>query len=326
MLSIIIPAYNAENFIGRLLETIQRSDFHGYEIIVVDDGSRDNTAAVAKEYPVKFIRLSRNSGPAAARNKGAEAAEGGILVFFDADIQIEPDTLSKIAEKFETNPDVKVLVGTYSDEPLNPGFFPRFKALWFTSLFDPKAIYTDSLEGFCTAIQKEVFKESGGFNPCFRDSSAEDYELGCRLRRKYKIHFAPDIKVRHNFPGFLKNAVCFFRRTNDFMPFYLSQKKSCRGGTFNRDGFACICAVFSFITLPFMSKGSGAAKLLYLFLLAAHLVFGFRFIKSAFAKEGIFFGFAAVITYYINGIIIGAAMFLGGLRFFLKKNDPAYLS
>jgi glycosyltransferase involved in cell wall biosynthesis len=327
MLSIIIPSFNAEKTLGPLLGSIGRSDFKDYEVIVVDDCSSDNTEAVFKCYPVKSIKLPVNSGSAAARNKGAELAQGDILVFFDADIEIEPDTLGKIAGSFEKNPDIKVLVGTYSDEPVNKGDFPRFKALWFASLFDSKAVYTDSLEGFCTAIHKEVFKEVGGFNPFFKNSSAEDYELGCRLRRKYKIHFAADIKVRHNFPGFFKNAACFFRRAYDFMPFFLGQERQHRGSTFNRDGLASICALLSFTVLPFIFLGFTAAKILFLLLFAAFVLVGSKFIKLAFVKEGAFFGISAVAIYYINSIILGIAIVLGLSRYYsMPKNDSTYIS
>ena len=84
LVSAIIPAYNAATFIGRSIESALAQTHHLLEIIVVDDGSRDDTAAVAATYPVTVIR-QENGGPASARNTGAKAASGEWLAFLDHD-------------------------------------------------------------------------------------------------------------------------------------------------------------------------------------------------------------------------------------------------
>lgn len=317
MLSIIIPAFNAEKTLPGLLGSIYRSDFKDYEVIVVDDFSKDTTPSIMKNYPVKGIFLSSHSGPAQARNKGAGIAKGEVLVFFDADIEIEPVTLSKIAKRFEENPDKKVLVGTYSDEPLNAGYFPRFKALWFKSLFNNAATQTDSLEGFCVAIDKEAFHSVGGFNGGFVDSGIEDYEFGCRLRQKYRIYFDANIQVRHIFPGFFKNAAKFFRRSYDFMPLFLSQDRNSRGAALNRDGFACVISFVSFLLLPFVCNRHFPSIFLFLICIIFFILFGRKFIKLLFSKEGLLFAIASIFTYYINAVIVGLGIALGTLRYIL---------
>ena len=84
LVSAIIPAYNAATFIRRSIESALAQTHHLLEIIVVDDGSRDDTAAVAASYPVTVIR-QENGGPASARNTGAKAASGEWLAFLDHD-------------------------------------------------------------------------------------------------------------------------------------------------------------------------------------------------------------------------------------------------
>ena len=94
-ISIIIPAYNEAKRIGNVLSKIP--DFAD-EIIVVDDGSKDNTAEVAKKYGANIIRLKENQGKGAAINAGMKEATGDIIVFIDADGQHNPEEITKLLE------------------------------------------------------------------------------------------------------------------------------------------------------------------------------------------------------------------------------------
>ncbi len=82
MLSVIIPAFNEENFLPRCLESLKNQKFKDFEIIVVDNNSTDKTAEIAKKFNV-ILFSEKNQGVAYARNKGSEIAKGEILVFTD---------------------------------------------------------------------------------------------------------------------------------------------------------------------------------------------------------------------------------------------------
>lgn len=90
LISVIIPTYNASSFLSQCLETILSQTYNNLEVIVVDDGSTDDTVQVAKRYPVKVIQQV-NKGAAAARNTGIHAATGAYLHFMDADDLINLD-------------------------------------------------------------------------------------------------------------------------------------------------------------------------------------------------------------------------------------------
>lgn len=95
--SIIIPAYNAEKTITKAIESILQQDFKDYEIIVINDKSKDNTAKVAEKYNVKLIHNKHQLKPGGSRNVGIENATGEYIIFLDADDYLyEIDTLSKI--------------------------------------------------------------------------------------------------------------------------------------------------------------------------------------------------------------------------------------
>ena len=90
--SVIIPVYNGEGTIAECLEALASQDMprREFEVIVVDDGSTDGTAAIVKQFDVKYIH-QENTGPATARNVGVKNAQGKIVVFTDADCVPEPN-------------------------------------------------------------------------------------------------------------------------------------------------------------------------------------------------------------------------------------------
>ena len=103
-ISVIIPVYNAEKTIRRCLESIMSSEYEEYEVVVVDDGSTDNSASILFEYAnrdrrVKIINQP-NSGPSIARNKGLELAEGEIIAFVDSDDYVRNDYLDQLEKVF----------------------------------------------------------------------------------------------------------------------------------------------------------------------------------------------------------------------------------
>ena len=104
-ISIIIPVYNAEKTIRRCLESIIISKYKQYEVILIDDGSTDNSVSIIYEYANKDNRIKiviqSNAGPSEARNKGLKLAEGDIIAFVDSDDYVRDDYLEQLARAFE---------------------------------------------------------------------------------------------------------------------------------------------------------------------------------------------------------------------------------
>ena len=96
MLSIIIPAHNEEKFIGKTLKSIFEQPYRDFEVIVVCNGCKDNTAKVARKFNVRVLEFSF-SNVSKARNIGAKYANGERLVFLDADTMVEKNTLEKLS-------------------------------------------------------------------------------------------------------------------------------------------------------------------------------------------------------------------------------------
>ena len=112
LISVIIPIYNAEKYIGEAVESIRLQNFAPLETIIIDDGSTDGSAAIIKNIDLDYHFMSQpNAGPAAARNRGLECAEGEYIAFLDAD-DLWPENKLKIqAAYLLENPEVEVVTG-----------------------------------------------------------------------------------------------------------------------------------------------------------------------------------------------------------------------
>ena len=103
--SIIVPVYNVEKYIKKCLDSIMNQSFKDYEVIVINDGTKDNSMDIVKKYDVKIIN-QENKGQSSARNHGIKEAKGEYIVFLDSDDTIEKDLLKELNDATKDKPDV----------------------------------------------------------------------------------------------------------------------------------------------------------------------------------------------------------------------------
>ncbi|HBN1277267.1 TPA: glycosyltransferase family 2 protein, partial [Enterococcus faecium] len=145
--SIIIPAYNAEYTISRALESALKQTYSNKEIIVIDDGSKDRTLAICKEYQLNnheiFIFSQKNSGVSVARNLGIRKADGEFIQFLDADDAMEPNMTEKLIEVQRNNDSDYVICGLTIIKDNNIVRTPHLKErnINFINFEDYKYIY-----------------------------------------------------------------------------------------------------------------------------------------------------------------------------------------
>lgn len=197
--SIIIPAYNAAKHIDRCLTAIKASSYPSYEIIVVDDGSTDDSIHIARKMGATVFQMPHQSGPAAARNLGAEKAKGNILFFVDADVLIQRETVARVASDFQQNPDIVAVFGSYDDSPAESNFLSQYKNLFHHFVHQQASAEAMTFWAGCGAIRRELFQKIGGFDQeRYRRPEIEDIELGYRMRRMgYRILLDKDLQVKH---------------------------------------------------------------------------------------------------------------------------------
>jgi GT2 family glycosyltransferase len=197
-ISVIIPVYNGGNAFYQCLKSLKNTSLSPYEVIVVIDGTDNESFEIAQKFTVKILQLKDNRGPATARNRGAEIATGDILFFMDADVTIHSNTLEKILQVFQSDPTLSALIGSYDDSPAAPNFLSQYKNLFHHYNHQISSQEASTFWGACGAIKRDIFLKIGGFDENYRFPSIEDIELGYRLKdREHRILLCRNIYVKH---------------------------------------------------------------------------------------------------------------------------------
>ncbi|MBI5652671.1 MAG: glycosyltransferase family 2 protein [Chloroflexi bacterium] len=200
--SVIVPAFNAAATLAECLAALQTQTRAPDEIIVVDDGSTDRTAELARASGARVLQQP-NRGPAAARNLGAQNARGDLILFTDADCAPSPDWIAQMIAPFA---DAQVIAtkGTYRTRQRE--LIARLTQLEFEMRYERMARLAriDFVDSYAAAYRREIFLQAGGFDATFPVPSAEDVDLAFRLaRRGCFMRFAPDAWVWHHHPTVL---------------------------------------------------------------------------------------------------------------------------
>lgn len=176
---VVIPARNAAWCIEACLAGLDLAGFAPQDIIVVDDGSTDATAAVARQSGAVVISNAVGTGAAAARNRGAHASEGDLLFFVDADVVVNPDVKARLLAFFAANPDIDAVFGAYDDAPSCQAVTSQYRNLLHHHVHMSGPVRPGSFWTGCGAVRSTTFQRVGGFDATQR--MMEDVEFGMRL-------------------------------------------------------------------------------------------------------------------------------------------------
>lgn len=197
--SVVIPAYNEENYLLSCLESIGKQDYAGeYEVIVVDNASTDNTAKIALNWGAKVVDESKRS-PACARQKGVEVATGEIIAFIDADTQAPAYWLSTLVSRLVRKPEMVAISGPYAY--CDAGKFTKitsyignFFSIITDQLFRKVLNKGGAIWGCNFAVRRSALLEVGGFDTSIK-FYGEEYEFSLRLKRAGKGGIIPRLFV-----------------------------------------------------------------------------------------------------------------------------------
>lgn len=191
--SIIIPTYNYGIFIGDAIDSVLNQTFNDYEIIVVDDGSTDNTSDIINKYNDKISYLSKsNDGPASARNLGIKNSSGDYICFLDADDVFLPNKLEIQVELLDTilNKNIGLL---YSDFLVTDKYMNLILKYYGCKKFSSHnnavkyLLQSNYINTSTVMIVKDYLLEVGLFNERYK--YLEDYDLWLRLGMNYEFAY-----------------------------------------------------------------------------------------------------------------------------------------
>jgi glycosyltransferase involved in cell wall biosynthesis len=267
-ISVIIPAFNEEKFLGNCLFSLKEQDFKDFEIIVVDNNSTDKTAEIAKKFGAILVS-EKNQGVAFARNRGAKIAKGEILAFTDADTILPKNWLSRIKEEFERDKELIAFGGScqFYSGPISARLASKFLLKPFLIL-DKFFSGGFNLMGCNMATKREAFFKVGGFNEKLKLN--EDVEISYRLRKIGKVKFDPNFKVKTSGRRFRHGLILgiinyapttifrwLFERFDKFNFFPAQRKEESLVGNLS---FFLSLFFFIFLFFHFLSPGVAIAK------------------------------------------------------------------
>jgi hypothetical protein len=197
-LSVIVPVRDGAHFLPSSLAAVCASSLprESWELIVVDDGSRDSTAEVAGRYADRVLRLPAPAlGPPAARNVGAGAARAPILVFIDADVCVHADALQRIRDRLGADPALSALFGSYDRSPAARDLVSQYRNLLHAYMHNRAAGEAVTFWTGLGAIRRTSFDQAGRFDESER---LDDVELGYRVSALgHRIVLDPTIQGTH---------------------------------------------------------------------------------------------------------------------------------
>lgn len=201
--SVIIPIYNRADILPRTIKSVLNQTFKDFELIIVDDGSLDNTKEVVEEFQRKDPRIryiwQENSGaPARPKNTGIKNAKGKYIAFLDHDDEWLPQKLEKQIKLFENSKTNIGFVGCNTlvlDEEKEKFLKPRLMLKDLNSVFKEllkgNFIFTSS----SVVVKKEILDKIGFFDENLKQ--ADDWDMWLRIAKKYKFNFVPEFLIKY---------------------------------------------------------------------------------------------------------------------------------
>ena len=190
LVSVVVPTYNAGRYVGEAIESVLRQTYKNFELIVIDDGSTDNTEEVVKRYgkQVRYIK-QKNSGIAEARNRGIHAARGELISFLDADDVFLKHKLERQVRYMSDHPDCAMVYGNYSmmDEDgtlIHEDMFAHMGVSCRSGMVLKELLLRCFIWTCTVVVKEEVFQKLGFFDSKF--VSGQDYDMWMRIAAAYK--------------------------------------------------------------------------------------------------------------------------------------------
>lgn len=192
-ISVIIPCYNAALYIAATIESVLAQTLPAAEILVVDDGSQDNSLAVLAGFGERVRILTReNGGPAAARNLAIANATGDFIAFLDSDDLWEPEKLARQMAEFSAHPETGLVFSEAIMFREENGERAALQRIGYTG--DPtfrQLLFGDYIPNSTVIVRREAIESTGPLNESRELVGAEDYEYWMRIALRHQLRGIP---------------------------------------------------------------------------------------------------------------------------------------
>jgi GT2 family glycosyltransferase len=176
--AVVIPAHQAESTLDACISGVLESGFARGELLVVDDGSTDRTAAIARSHDVRVLSNATPLRPARARNRGVEAVTARVVLFVDADVVLRGGVRARLSAHFR-DPAVHAVIGSYDDRPDAGSVVSDYRNLLHHYVHQRAGGRSDTFWTGIGAVRRDEFLRLGGLRPDWEN--IEDVEFGLRL-------------------------------------------------------------------------------------------------------------------------------------------------
>ncbi len=196
----IVPAFNASATVGDCVAALRASHRAPDRIVLFDDGSTDDTGAIARRHGVEVIRNDGPPiGPGLGRNAAALAATETLLLFCDADVVVHADAIGRLEAEVIASPDIAAAFGSYDESPLSQRGAALYANLRHHFVHQRGDREAGTFWAGLGIVRTSAFLSVGGFSPRFGRPSIEDIELGIRLKRQRlgRIRLVPEAQGTH---------------------------------------------------------------------------------------------------------------------------------
>ena len=190
LVSVVIPIYNSERYLAETLSSILASDYANFEVICMDDGSKDASISIAQEYASNDKRVKvysqPNGGACLARNHAISLASGDLILPIDSDDKISPTYISNAAKVLMANPDVKVVIPRAE-------YFGDRVGEWKLKRYSLNLLARKNMIPACAMYRKSDWLRVGGYDPEFK--TREDWAFWIAvLKDGGKVVYLPDVE------------------------------------------------------------------------------------------------------------------------------------
>jgi len=219
LVSILMPAFNAENFIESAIQSVLNQTHQNLELLIIDDGSTDATSAIMSKLKNKKIRIFKhqtNKGYLATCNALFKLAKGGFITFLDADDTCPKDRISACLQVFEENEKVNFLTTDHVRMDISENTISEYSSKVDFTRYSRQPEYYPLICCATIMLKRDFLKKVGGYHPFFNDIGGEDYHWLFRLSRAGNGYH-----LRKKLYNYRRHEKQFHRKNENLLKFFV---------------------------------------------------------------------------------------------------------